>query len=135
MDNYVNRILNYTKMSNSEYDIKKDIIDDLELIFELYCDNNDQRLHEIYLKYYIKNYMILVKIINNYMNTYKNYIDLLRNILKNFDNDVIKKILNKIFVDYYINRNKCIWCIDNLYEKYDISRYNFIKKKYGIIKN
>ena len=54
MDYYINRILNYTKMSNSEYDIKKDIIDDLELIFELYCDNNDTRLHEIYLKYYIK---------------------------------------------------------------------------------
>ena len=61
MDYYINRISNYTKMSNSEYDIKKDIINDLELIFELYCDNNDQRLHEIYLKYYIKNYMILIK--------------------------------------------------------------------------
>ena len=65
MDYYINRILNYTKMSNSEYDIKKDIIDDLELIFELYCDNNDTRLHEIYLKYYIKNYMKLIKDINN----------------------------------------------------------------------
>ena len=58
MDYYVNRILNYTKMSNSEYDIKRDIIDDLELIF-------DTRLHEIYLKYYIKNYMKLIKNINN----------------------------------------------------------------------
>ena len=67
MDYYINRILNYTKMSNSEYDIKKDIIDDLELIFELHCDNNDTRLHEIYLKYYIKNYMILIKNINNYI--------------------------------------------------------------------
>ena len=63
MDYYINRILNYTKMSNSEYDIKKDIIDDLELIFELYCGNNDQRLHEIYFKYYIKNYMILIRIL------------------------------------------------------------------------
>ena len=35
MDYYVNRILNYTKMSNCEYNIKKDIIDDLDLIFEL----------------------------------------------------------------------------------------------------
>ena len=60
MDYYINRILKYTKMSNSEYDIKKDIIDDLELIFVLYCDNNDARLHEIYLKYYIKNYMISI---------------------------------------------------------------------------
>ena len=67
MDYYINRILNYTKMSNSEYDIKKDIIEDLELIFELYCDNNDTKLQEIYLKYYIKNYMILIKNINNYM--------------------------------------------------------------------
>ena len=61
MDYYISRISNYTKMSNSEYDIKKDIIDDLELIFELYCDNNDQILHEIYLKYYTKNYMIIIK--------------------------------------------------------------------------
>ena len=67
MDYYVNRILNYTKISNSEHDIKKDIIDDLELIFELYCDNNDTRLNEIYLKYYTKNYMILIENINNYI--------------------------------------------------------------------
>ena len=65
MDYFVYRILNYTKMSNSEYDIKKDIIDDLGLIFELYCDFNDTRLHEIYLKYYIKNHMILIENINN----------------------------------------------------------------------
>ena len=67
------------------------------------------------------------------------YIDLLRNILKNFDNkefdDVVNKILNKIFDDYYMNRNKYIWCIDNLYKKYDESRYNYIKKKYGVVKN
>ena len=65
MDYYVNRILNNTKMSNCEYNIKKDIIDDLDLIFELYCDNNDQRLYEIFSKYYIKNYMILIININN----------------------------------------------------------------------
>ena len=67
------------------------------------------------------------------MNSYKNYIDLLRNILKNFDNNefdsIIKKILNTLFDDYYMNRNKYIWCIDNLYKKCDIIRYNFIKKK------
>ena len=72
------------------------------------------------------------------MNTYKNYIDLLRNIMKNFDNNefdsIIKKILRKIFDHYYMNRNKYVWCIDNSYKKYDISRYNFIKKKFGIIK-
>ena len=68
-----------------------------------------------------------------------NYIDFLRNILQNFDNnefdDVIKKILSTLFDDYYMNRNKYIWCIDNLYKKFYVGRYNFIKKKYGIIKN
>ena len=67
------------------------------------------------------------------------YIDLLRNIVKNFDNNefdnVIKKRLNTLFDDYYMKRNKYILCIDNLYKEYDESRYNFIKKKYGIIKN
>ena len=48
-------------MSKNDYDIKKDIIEDLDLIFELYCDAHDSRLHEIYLKYY----MILLKNINN----------------------------------------------------------------------
>ena len=65
------------------------------------------------------------------------YIDLLRNIVKNFNNefdDVIKRILNKLFNNYYVNREKYIYCIDNLYKKYDVSRYNFIKKKYGIVK-
>ena len=70
------------------------------------------------------------------MNT---YIDLLRNILKNFDNnefdDIIKIILSKIFDVYYMNRNDKIDCIDNLYKKFYVVRYNFIKKKYGIIKN
>ena len=49
-----------------------------------------------------------------------NYIDLLRNILKSFDNNefdsIIKKILSTLFDDYYMNRNKYIWCIDNLYK-------------------
>ena len=69
----------------------------------------------------------------------ENYIDLLRNIVKNFDNefdDIIKRILNKIFNHYYVNRNdKYIYCIDNLYKKYDILKYNFIKKKYKLSKN
>ena len=56
-------------MLDNEYDIKKDIVDDLELIFELYCDTHDTRLHEIYLKYYIKKYIKLIygKNINNYI--------------------------------------------------------------------
>ena len=73
------------------------------------------------------------------MNSYKNYVHLLRNILKNFDNDkfnyVIKNILSTVFDEYHMNRNVEIYCIDNLYKKYDISRYNFIKKKYGVVKN
>ena len=73
------------------------------------------------------------------MNTYKNYIDLSRNIVKNFKysnefDDVIKRILDKIFNNYYVNRNKYTYCIDNLYKKYDVAKYNFIKKKYGICK-
>ena len=67
------------------------------------------------------------------MNTYKNYIDLLRNILKIFNNnkfnDVIKKILRKIFDEYYIYRNDKIYCIDNLYKKNYVRKYNRIKKK------
>ena len=34
-----------------------------------------------------------------------------------------------------MNRNDKIYCIDNLYKKFYVDRYNFIKKKYGIIKN
>ena len=69
----------------------------------------------------------------------KKYIDLLRNIVKNFNNnnefdDVIKRILNKIFNNYYVNREKYIYCVDNLYKKYNVYKYNFIKKKYGICK-
>ena len=67
-----------------------------------------------------------------------NYIDLLKCILKNFDGEfdcVIKKILSKIFEEYYLNRNDKIYCIDNLYKKFYVGRYNFIKKKYGVVKN
>ena len=67
------------------------------------------------------------------MNTYKNYIDLLRKILKNFDNDefnsIIKKILFKIYREYYINRNDKIYCLDNLFKKYYIGMYTRIMKK------
>ena len=34
-----------------------------------------------------------------------------------------------------MNRNDKIHCIDNLYKKYYIGRYNRIKKKYGVVKN
>ena len=72
------------------------------------------------------------------MNTYENYIDLLRNILKNFDNNefdyVIKKILIRIFNDYYMNRDNNVWCIDNLCRKFYVAKYNKLKKRYGSIK-
>ena len=59
--------------------------------------------------------------------------------MKNFDNnefnDIIKNILSKNFDEYYMNRNDKIYCIDNLYKKFYVGRYNFIKKKYEIIKN
>ena len=59
--------------------------------------------------------------------------------MKNFDNkefdDVIKNILLKIFDNCYMNRNDKVHNTDNLYKKYDENRYNFIKKKYGIIRN
>ena len=66
------------------------------------------------------------------------YINLSRNIFKNLNNnefdDIIKKILSKIFDHNCLNRNKYIYYIDNLYKKYDIYRYNFIKKKYKLNK-
>ena len=72
------------------------------------------------------------------MNTYKNYIDLLRNILKNFDNnkfdDIIKKVLSKVFDEYYIYRNDKFFVLI-IYIKNDLIRYNFLKKKYGVVKN
>ena len=58
--------------------------------------------------------------------------------MKNFDDEFdnfIKKILSKIFDEYYMNRNNKIYCLDNLYKKHNLSRYNRIKKKYGVVKN
>ena len=45
------------------------------------------------------------------------------------------KILSTLFDDYYMNRNKYIWFNDNLYKKFYDGRYNFIRNKYGIVKN
>ena len=33
-----------------------------------------------------------------------------------------------------MNRNNKVYCLDNLYKKYYIGRFNFIKKKYGVVK-
>ena len=57
MGTYINRILNIINSNCDEKLIKDDIQDDLDLIFELYHDRNDTRLHKIYLKYDIQNYL------------------------------------------------------------------------------
>ena len=60
MDTYINRILNITNSNCDEKTIQDDIQDDLDLIFELYRDKNDTRLHSIYLKHDLKNYLKLL---------------------------------------------------------------------------
>ena len=55
----------------------------------------------------------------------------------NFDNefdDIIIRILPKIFDDYYMNRFEKIYNIDNLFKKYDINRYDLLNKKYNLTK-
>ena len=71
------------------------------------------------------------------MSSYKNYINLIRNILifdKEF-NDVIIRILAKIFDDYYMNRFEKVYNIDNLFKEYDLYRYQLLKKKYNVTQN
>ena len=55
------------------------------------------------------------------MNSYNNYINLIRNLM-NFDefDDIIIRILPKIFDDYYMNRFEKIYNIDNLFKRYDL---------------
>ena len=49
------------------------------------------------------------------------YIEILKNILKDnidgFYDDIIKNLLFKIFDDYYSNRDKMRYNIDNLFKK------------------
>ena len=67
------------------------------------------------------------------------YVKLIKCILKNLKNKefdyVVRYILNTIFNEYYDNRNNCKYCINNLYKQFDLIKYKFIKKKYGIVKN
>ena len=60
------------------------------------------------------------------------YIEILKNIQKNnidgFYDDTIQNILFKVFDDYYLNRNKMKYNIDNLFKKYDINMYNLLEK-------
>ena len=63
-----------------------------------------------------------------------NYIEILKNILKNnidgFYDDIIKNLLFKIFDDYYSNRDKMKYNIDNVFKKYNINMYNLLKMKH-----
>ena len=62
------------------------------------------------------------------------YIEILKNILKDnidgFYDDIIKNLLFKIFDDYYSNRDKMKYNIDNVFKKYNINMYNLLKMKY-----
>ena len=71
----------------------------------------------------------------------ENYINILRCILNNFNiwknnefDNIIKYIINKIFDEYYSNRDKTKYCIDNLIRKYNI-RYFDLQDKYGTVKS
>ena len=72
------------------------------------------------------------------MNSYRNYIDLIRNILMNFDkefDDVIIRILPKIYDEYYMNRFENVHSIDNLFKRYDLHRYKLLKNKFNVTQN
>ena len=47
---------------------------------------------------------------------------------------MIKYIINKIFDEYYHNRNKSVYCIDNLIRKYNIKHF-CIQRTYRAVKN
>ena len=48
---------------------------------------------------------------------------------------IIKNILFKIFDDYYSNRDKMEYNIDNIFKKYNIDMYNLLKEKYILTKS
>ena len=62
------------------------------------------------------------------------YIETLKNMLKNnidgFYDDIIKNLLFKIIDDYYSNRDKIKYNIDNVFKKYNINMYNLLEMKY-----
>ena len=68
----------------------------------------------------------------------KDYIEILKIMLKNNTNkydEMIKNLLFNIFDDYYSNRDKMEYNIDNIFKKYNISMYNLLKKKYILTKS
>ena len=62
------------------------------------------------------------------------YINILQNVIKNnYVNEFdyfIKNILDKIFDNYYKDRNEFNHNIDNVFKKYNINMYNLLKEKY-----
>ena len=61
----------------------------------------------------------------------KDYIEILKIMLKNNTNeydDIIKNILFKIFDDYYSNRDKMEYNIDNLFKKYYLKNIHMTKE-------
>ena len=68
----------------------------------------------------------------------KDYIEILKIMLKNNTNqydEMIKNLLFNIFDDYYSNRDKMEYNIDNIFKKYNIDMYNLLKKKYILTKS
>ena len=73
------------------------------------------------------------------INSYKNYIDVLRSILKNFNDDqfddIIRKILIKIFDNYYLQTDIQKYNIDNVFKKYNMNMYNLLRRMYVMTKS
>ena len=77
---------------------------------------------------------------NLYIVHMENYINVLRYILKNFNirknnefDNIIKYIIKKNFDEYYNNRHKSIYCIDNLIRRYNMQYFD-LQAKYGTVK-
>ena len=100
---------------------------------------NNEKLIFKFNKLEVDNFKILNK--NLCIVNMENYINVLICILKHFNirkntdfHGIIKYIIDKIFNEYYNNRDKSKYCIDNLIRKYNI-RYFDLQDKYGTVKS
>ena len=70
------------------------------------------------------------------MNEYDCYVDIIKSILKYSKNEryntIIPIFLNKMYHEYYINRNLKKYNLDNLYKKYLPLLYITLDQKYVI---